>query len=89
MTILMFILILVFSITIHELGHYIASKIFGVKVRKFCIGLGLKVFAFKKWDTQFEFRLLPLGGVIESDTSEIDRISIFKEWVIDLSGVFY
>lgn len=88
MTILMFILIVIFSITIHEVGHYIASKVFGIKVRRFCIGLGLKLFDFKKWGTQFEFRLIPLGGMIESDTREIYRIGILKEWIIDLSGVF-
>ena len=88
MNIIIFILAMLFSITIHELGHYATSKAFGIKVEKLCVGFGIKIFAFQKWGTEFEFRLLPLGGYIESDDNELDKISILKEWIIDLSGVF-
>ena len=61
--ILLAILVLLVMITIHELGHYIAGKIFGFGINEFAIGFGPKIFKKKKKNGElFSVRLLPIGG---------------------------
>ena len=47
---------------VHEFGHFFTAKTFGVKVNEFALGMGPRVFKFKKGDTIFSLRALPLGG---------------------------
>lgn len=58
--------VLVFGVMIlvHELGHFIACRIFGVKVNEFAIGMGPKLFSrqSKKSGTVYSLRALPIGG---------------------------
>lgn len=49
-------------ITSHELGHFIVAKLSGVAVIEFAIGMGPKIFGFKKGETKYTLRLLPIGG---------------------------
>jgi len=59
------ILALSFIVFIHELGHYIAAKSFGVKVERFSIGFG-KVLFKKRWlDTEWVFAPILLGGYVQ------------------------
>lgn len=57
-------IILVFGIIVffHEFGHFIVAKINKISVTEFSIGMGPKLFGFKKKETQYSIRLLPLGG---------------------------
>ncbi len=52
-------------IIIHELGHFIACRISGVKVEKFSIGFGPEIFSIKHKETQYVLSLLPLGGFVK------------------------
>jgi regulator of sigma E protease len=52
-------------IFIHELGHFLAAKRAGIRVHEFAIGMGPKLMAFKRGDTQYSFRLLLLGGFVQ------------------------
>ena len=52
-------------IFIHELGHFIAAKKFGVLVHEFSIGMGPKLFSKKGKETMYSLRLLPIGGYIK------------------------
>ncbi len=62
-SILVALLVLLFMITVHELGHYLVSKIFNFKVNEFAIGMGPAIFQKKKKDGElFSIRILPLGG---------------------------
>lgn len=47
---------------IHELGHFLSAKAFGMHVEEFAIGLGPEVFKKRKGETLYSIRLLPLGG---------------------------
>ena len=49
-------------IFIHELGHFLVSKFFGVPVREFSIGMGKRIFSFIKGNTRYSLKILPLGG---------------------------
>ena len=62
--ILVIVLGLAVSIGLHEFGHLIPAKIFGVKVPHWAIGFGPKLFGRKIGDTEYSFRLIPLGGFI-------------------------
>ncbi len=55
-------LILGTIIIIHEFGHFFAAKIFGVGVVEYSIGMGPMLFCFRKKDTVWSFRILPIGG---------------------------
>ena len=60
--ILLAILIFGFLIFIHELGHFLTAKLCGVRVNEFSINMGPKLFGWKRGETQYSFRLLPIGG---------------------------
>ena len=74
MGILWFILILGTIVLVHEFGHFIFSKIFGVYVYEFWIGRGPKLLHFKKKDGETEYciRLIPIGGFVSLAGEDAD-----------------
>ena len=63
-------LILALSIIVglHEFGHFIAARAFGIRVEKFYLffdAWGIKLFSFKKGDTEYGIGWLPLGGYVK------------------------
>ncbi len=62
MTIIISLLLFGLLIGIHEFGHLIAAKINKINVIEFSIGMGPKIFSFKKGETLYSLRLLPIGG---------------------------
>lgn len=63
-TIIYFVLILSVIIIIHELGHLIAAKHFGVYCKEFSIGMGPIIFQKQGKETAWSIRLLPIGGFV-------------------------
>lgn len=55
---------LALSIGLHELGHLIPAKLFGVKVSQFMIGFGRTIWSRKKGETEYGVKLIPLGGYV-------------------------
>lgn len=51
-----------FVIVAHEWGHFITARKFGVRVKEFAVGMGPKIFKFKKGETIYSFRAFPVGG---------------------------
>ncbi len=49
-------------IIIHEFGHFLFAKLFGVRVNEFAVGFGPKLFSKKMGETNYAFNLVPLGG---------------------------
>ena len=70
--IVVFILILGSIIFIHELGHFIAAKTFGIYAPVFSLGMGPKIFGKKIGETEYQLRLLPIGGFV-SMAGEVDQ----------------
>ncbi len=64
---------------VHEFGHYIAARIFKVKVLSFSIGFGPRLGGFKRGDTSWDIRLLPLGGYVQMFGTEFDDEVIEKD----------
>lgn len=60
-----FIIIVSVIVFIHEFGHYLASKMFGVHVVEFSIGFGKTLFSFNdKSSTKWKFGIIPMGGYV-------------------------
>jgi len=56
---------LAISIALHELGHLLPAKKFGVKVTKYMVGFGPTIFSRKRGETEYGIKLIPLGGYIQ------------------------
>lgn len=72
-------------IIIHESGHYVAARLMKIKVNEFSIGMGPKLFQFKRKDTKYSLRLVLFGGycAMEGEDSESDDENAFinkKVW---------
>ncbi len=55
-------------VTLHELGHFMAARAFGIRVEKFYLffdAWNIKLFSFKKGDTEYGMGWLPLGGYVK------------------------
>lgn len=75
-TLLAFIIIFGALVFFHELGHLIFAKRAGILCREFAIGFGPKVFTYKKNETQYTIRLLPLGGYVRMAGEDAENIEI-------------
>jgi membrane-associated protease RseP (regulator of RpoE activity) len=50
------------SVALHEAGHMWAAKAFGMKVRRYFIGFGPKIWSFKRGETEYGLKAIPAGG---------------------------
>lgn len=90
------ILMFSFLIFIHEFGHFITAKLFGVKVNEFAIFMGPRLLHWGKGETEYSLRLLPIGGFCamegEDGSSEDPRSftaqAPWKRCIILAAGAF-
>ena len=61
-TLILFIILLGSIIFIHEGGHFLFAKLTGIYVYEFALGMGPKLFSFKKGETVYSLRAIPIGG---------------------------
>ncbi|MFO8030291.1 MAG: RIP metalloprotease RseP [Cyclonatronaceae bacterium] len=64
-TILIFIAAIFVLVLVHELGHFLAAKLFGMRVERFSIGFPPRLFGVKKGETDYCVSALPLGGYVK------------------------
>ncbi len=94
-----FIVVIGVLILIHELGHFLVAKRFGVKIEKFSIGFGPKIFAKTVGDTEYRLAWIPLGGYVkmlgETDPEKVSpedmphsfsALSVSKRMMIAAAG---
>ncbi|MBL8917819.1 MAG: RIP metalloprotease RseP [Myxococcaceae bacterium] len=62
---IVFIVFLGVLVTVHELGHFLAAKWAGVKVVKFSVGFGPRIFGIKRGETEYQVAWVPLGGYVK------------------------
>ncbi len=55
---------LVFTIMLHEWGHYIAAKRSGMKVTEFFLGFGPRIWSFRRGETEYGVKAIPAGGYV-------------------------
>lgn len=62
--IIAFFLIIVASIALHEIGHLVPAKAFGVKVTEYMVGFGPTLWSRRKGETTYGLKAIPVGGYI-------------------------
>lgn len=75
-TVIAFIVIFGALVFFHELGHFVFAKRAGILCREFAIGFGPKVFSFKKGETIYTIRLLPIGGFVRMAGEDPETIEL-------------
>ncbi|MCP3739128.1 RIP metalloprotease RseP [Rossellomorea sp. BNER] len=75
-TVIAFIVIFGALVFFHELGHFIFAKRAGILCREFAIGFGPKVFSYKKSETTYTIRLLPLGGFVRMAGEDPEMVEL-------------
>ena len=61
---LLFFALIMVSIALHEIGHLVPAKIFGVKVTQYFVGFGRTIWSRKRGETEYGFKMFPLGGYV-------------------------
>ena len=64
-TIISFVVSLGILIFIHEFGHFVAAKLFGIRVERFSLGFGPRLFGKEVGDTDYRISAFPLGGYVK------------------------
>jgi regulator of sigma E protease len=75
-TVIAFVVIFGALVFFHELGHLVFAKRAGILCREFAIGFGPKVFSFKKNETVYTVRLLPIGGFVRMAGEDPETIEV-------------
>lgn len=101
MDLLYFIVLIGSLIFVHELGHFLVAKAFGVKVLTFSLGFGPKLLRLRGRETEYCIALVPLGGyvrMLESSKTDIvlpedrrrtfESLSIGKRVIVIVAGPF-
>ena len=97
-TIIIFLLVLTLLIAVHELGHFLAAKLFKIRVDEFAIGFPPRLFQVMIAKTRFALNLIPLGGYVkihgENPEDELSSDSIlakprWQQVVVLVAGVSF
>lgn len=75
LTLIYFVIILGVIVLVHEFGHFIFAKIFGIYVYEFAIGMGPRLFHWKskKGETEYSVRAIPIGGFCSLAGEDLDN----------------
>jgi membrane-associated protease RseP (regulator of RpoE activity) len=60
-----FVVALLFSVMLHETGHFVAAKKFGMKVTQYFIGFGTTLWSTTRGETEYGIKVLPFGGFVK------------------------
>ena len=96
--IILALLIFGFLIFIHELGHYLTARAFGVTIREFAIGMGPKLVSHRSEKTgiAYSLRALPIGGFVSmvgedeesEDENAFHRKPVWQRMIVTAAGAF-
>src|ERR1035437_2667355 len=103
MSIVIFIIILLVLVLVHESGHFFTAKGFGIRVDEFGFGFPPKLFSIKRGETEYTFNALPFGGFVkifgenpdEENTNgpDVERSFVnkakWKQAIVLFAGVFF
>lgn len=85
------------AIFIHELGHFLAAKLSGIRVNEFALGMGPRIFGFRRGETQYTLRAFPIGGFCdmseddeadENDERAFQNKPVWKRIIVIVAGGF-
>lgn len=85
--ILLFVGLLVASVAIHEAGHLLTAKSFGMKATEYFVGFGPKLWSIRRGETEYGFKAIPAGGYVKivgmtalEEVDEADRERAFYNY---------
>ncbi|MCU7556614.1 RIP metalloprotease RseP [Macrococcus capreoli] len=84
MGIIAFIIIFGLLVTVHEYGHLLFAKRAGIMCPEFAIGMGPKIFSYKKDETLYTIRLLPVGGYVMMAGSGMEQNPITEGMTVSI-----
>ncbi len=61
---ILFFALIMASIALHEIGHLVPAKLFGVKVTEYFVGFGKRIWSTRRGETEYGFKWIPLGGYV-------------------------
>jgi len=102
MTVILFLVILAVLVFVHELGHFMAAKYFGIGVDEFAIGFPPTIYSVTRGETKYSLNLIPFGGYVRIFGENPDYASMtgadsarslvnaakWKQIVVLLAGIF-
>lgn len=97
-TAIIFLLVLTVLVFVHELGHFLAARLFGIRVDEFAIGFPPRIISFLWGKTRYAINLLPLGGYVRiygenpEDARTPDNMLTKPKWqqiVVLVAGVTF
>jgi membrane-associated protease RseP (regulator of RpoE activity) len=62
---LIFLFVLMFSVLLHETGHFVMAKKFGMKATRYFVGFGPTIWSTRRGETEYGIKALPLGGFVK------------------------
>ncbi|WP_030158233.1 RIP metalloprotease [Glycomyces sp. NRRL B-16210] len=86
--IVLFALAILISVSLHEFGHMLTAKAFGMKVTRYFVGFGPTLWSFRRGETEYGVKGIPLGGFVkitgmtpleeeEEEVTEADKKRVF------------
>ncbi len=73
--VLIFVLALLFSVMLHEAGHFVTAKKFGMKVTQFFVGFGQTLWSWRRGETEYGVKAIPAGGYVKIvGMTEMDEV---------------
>jgi len=90
-----FLALITVIVTVHEFGHFLTARAFGVKVDRFSIGFGRTIAAFRdRWGVEWRIAWLPLGGYVRfagddnaSSVPDQDDLDSLRKRIVAREGV--
>jgi membrane-associated protease RseP (regulator of RpoE activity) len=76
--VVLFVLLLLFSVAVHEFGHLLTAKHYGMKATEYFVGFGPKLWSFRRGETEYGLKAIPAGGYVRiigmADTEVIPEV---------------
>lgn len=92
-TILVGLLVFSFLVVVHELGHFLAAKKFGVPVKDFAIGFGPALYKKQIGETEYRLNAIPLGGYVrmegEDEAGYFNSMAVWKRMTVVAAGPIF
>jgi membrane-associated protease RseP (regulator of RpoE activity) len=78
--VVIFVLALLISVMLHEFGHFLTAKKFGMRVTQFFLGFGTTLWSFFRGETEYGVKALPFGGFVKiTGMTSMDEIDVADE----------
>ncbi len=78
--VLIFVVALLISVMLHELGHFLTAKKFGMRVTQFFVGFGKTLWSTFRGETEYGVKALPFGGFVKiTGMTSIEEVDVADE----------